>query len=72
MLKSEIKELINNCSQHVSDKLNNTPTVSKKSYIDDKILNLVIKNPYKFASSIPDNIEEQHTFLYKIILKLRN
>lgn len=72
MLKNEVKELINNCSQHVSDKLNNTPTVSKKSYIDDKILNLVIKNPYKFASSIPNNAEDQHTFLYKIILKLRN
>ena len=72
MLKSEIKELINNCSKHVSDKLNNTPTVSRKSYIDDKILNLVIKNPYKFASSIPNNNEDQHTFLYKIILKLRN
>ena len=72
MLKSEVKELINNCSKHVSDKLNNTPTVSRKSYIDDKILNLVIKNPYKFASSIPNNNEDQHTFLYKIILKLRN
>jgi DNA topoisomerase-1 len=72
MLKSEIKQLINNCSEHVSDKLNNTPTVSKKSYIDDKILNLVIKNPYTFASSIPDSNEDQHIFLYKIILKLRH
>ena len=72
MLKSEIKQLIHSCSEHVSDKLNNTPTVSKKSYIDDKILNLVIKNPYTFASSIPDSNEDQHIFLYKIILKLRH
>ena len=72
MLKSEIKQLINSCSEHVSDKLNNTPTVSKKSYIDNKILDLVIKNPYRFASSIPDSNEEQHTFLYKIILRLRH
>jgi DNA topoisomerase-1 len=71
MLKSEIKELISNCSKHVSSKLNNTPSISKKSYIDNKILDLVIKNPYKFASSIPNSIEEQHIFLYKTIMKLR-
>jgi len=72
MLKSEIKQLINSCSEHVSDKLNNTPTVSKKSYIDNKILDLVMKNPYSFASSIPDSNEQQHIFLYKIILRLRH
>ena len=71
MLKSEIRDLINKCSEHVSNKLNNTPTVSKKSYIDNKILDLVIKNPYHFSKNIPDTIEEQHTFLYKIILRLR-
>jgi hypothetical protein len=68
----EIKQLIHKCSEHVSNKLNNTPTVSKKSYIDNKILDLVMKNPYSFASSIPDSNEEQHTFLYKIILRLRH
>ena len=72
MLKNEIRDLVKSCSEHVSDKLNNTPTISKKSYIDNKILDLVIKNPYKFASSIPDTMEEQHTFLYKIIMKLRH
>jgi len=72
MLKTEIRELVQSCSEHVSDKLNNTPTISKKSYIDNKILDLVIKNPYKFASSIPNTMEEQHIFLYKIIMKLRH
>lgn len=72
MLKTEIRDLVKSCSEHVSDKLNNTPTISKKSYIDNKILDLVIKNPYKFASSIPNSMEEQHTFLYKIIMKLRH
>ena len=72
MLKTEIRDLVKSCSEHVSDKLNNTPTISKKSYIDNKILDLVIKNPYKFASSIPNTMEEQHTFLYKIIMKLRH
>ena len=47
MLKNEIKELVTNCSKHVSNKLNNTPSVSKKSYIDNKILDLVIKDPHK-------------------------
>jgi DNA topoisomerase-1 len=72
MLKSEVRDLVKSCSEHVSDKLNNTPSISKKSYIDNKILDLVIKNPYKFASSIPNSIEEQHDFLYKIIMKLRH
>ena len=71
MLKTEIRELVKSCSEHVSSKLNNTPTISKKSYIDNKILDLVIKNPYKFSSSIPDTSDEQHTFLYKTIMKLR-
>ena len=72
MLKSEVRELITNCSEHVSNKLNNTPTVSKKSYIDNKILDLVIKNPYHFSKQIPDTMEEQHQFLYKIILKIKH
>jgi len=72
MLKSEVRELITNCSEHVSNKLNNTPTVSKKSYIDNKILDLVIRNPYHFSKKIPDTMEDQHQFLYKIILKLRH
>ena len=72
MTKTEINHIIKDCSEHVSSKLNNTPTVSKQSYIDNKILDLVIKNPYRFASKIPDDSEKQHKFLYNIILKLRN
>ena len=72
MVKNEVRELINKCSEHVSNKLNNTPSVTKKSYIDNKILDLIIKNPYDFSKKIPDTIEEQHKFLYKIILKLRH
>jgi len=72
MTKSEINNIITDCSEQVSSKLNNTPTVSKQSYIDNKILDLVIKNPYRFASKIPDSSDGQHKFLYNIILKLRN
>ena len=72
MTKSEINHIITNCSEHVSSKLNNTPTVSKQSYIDNKILDLVIKNPYRFASKIPSGDDAQHKFLFEIILKLRH
>ena len=68
----EKNEIIKECSIYVSNKLNNTPTVSKQSYIDNKILDLVMRNPRYFATNIPDNSDEQHKYLYKIILKLRN
>ena len=72
MTKSEVNHIITECSEHVSSKLNNTPTVSKQSYIDNKILDLVIRNPYRFASKIPDDSKAQHKYLLQIILKLRN
>jgi DNA topoisomerase-1 len=65
-------EIIKNCSEYVSSKLNNTPTVSKQSYIDNKILELLMRNPYRLSSMIPDSDEGRHKFLYKIITKLRN
>ena len=64
MTKSEINSIISQCSEHVSSKLNNTPTVSKQSYIDNKLLEIIIKNPYKYASKIPDSSNEIHKFLY--------
>lgn len=70
--KMETNEIIKECSEHVSSKLNNTPTVSKQSYIDNKILELVMRNPYRLASNIPDDSEGQHRYLYKIIMKLRH
>ena len=71
MTKGEVNQIISNCTEYVSSKLNNTPNVSKKSYIDNKILDLVIKNPYRFANLIPDNGEAQHHYLHKIIMSLR-
>ena len=68
---AEKNEVIRKCSEHVSSKLNNTPTVSKQSYIDDKILSLVMRNPYRIANMIPNTDEGRHRFLYKILTKLR-
>jgi len=68
----EKNDLVRKCSEHVSSKLNNTPTVSKQSYIDDKILELVMRNPYRLASMIPASDEGLHRFLYKILTRVRN
>lgn len=68
---SDIKNTIKSCSEYVSSKLNNTPTISKKSYIDNKLIELVMKNPKRIAEQIPESKEDQHKFLYKLILKLR-
>ena len=68
----EKNEVIRKCSEHVSSKLNNTPSVSKQSYIDDKILDLVMRNPYRLAGMIPTTDEGRHRFLYKILTRVRN
>ena len=68
----EKNEVIRKCSEYVSSKLNNTPSVSKQSYIDDKILSLVMRNPYRLAGLIPSTDEGRHRFLYKILTKVRN
>ena len=72
MIQSEINKIITGCGEHVSSKLNNTPTVSKQSYIDNKILDLVKKDPYKLASKIPGSSTGQHRFLANIIHNLRH
>ncbi len=72
MCISEKKNIIKSCSDYVSSKLNNTATISKQSYMDNKLLELVMRNPYRISSNIPDNKDLQHKFLYKLIIKLRN
>jgi DNA topoisomerase-1 len=71
MGNSDVRDVITKCSEYVSSKLNNTPTISKKSYIDNKLLALVMRNPYHIAAKIPDDKTEKHRFLNKMIMKLR-
>lgn len=66
MTKKQINNLVKNSSTYVSNKLNNTPTISKKAYIDPEILNSVLKNPSKFIQSIPNKKEDIHLYLTKI------
>lgn len=70
--QNEKNEIIRKCSEHVSSKLNNTPSVSKQSYIDNKILDVLMRNPYRLSSQIPNTDEGRHRFLYKIITRLRH
>ena len=67
MTKKRIKSLVKDSSIYVSSKLNNTPTISKKSYINPKILDIIIKNPNDFVNKIPYNKDKIHIFLQKII-----
>jgi DNA topoisomerase-1 len=65
------KQAVKSCSEYVSSKLNNTPSISKKSYIDGKLITLVMKNPVKLAEQIPADKDGQHKFLYKLFMKIR-
>jgi DNA topoisomerase IB len=71
MKTADVNSTVKSCSEYVSSKLNNTPSISRKSYIDNKLLALVMRNPYRIAAQIPNNKDDQHQFLYKLILKLR-
>ena len=64
MTKKQIGTLVKNSSKYVSDKLNNTPSISKKSYINPAILNKVLVNPSRFT--IPfQMIRKIFIFIYK-------
>lgn len=66
MTKKQINALVKNSSTYVSQKLNNTPSISKKSYIDPKLLNTILLNPSKFINQIPNNKKKIHTHLHKL------
>ena len=66
MSKKQINSLVKESSQYVSNKLNNTPSVSKKAYIDPDLLKMFLKNPSKFIQSIPDKKKDIHKHLQSI------
>ena len=69
MTKKQINTLVKNSSKYVSDKLNNTPTISKKSYINPSILNKVLINPSRFIDTIPNDKKNIHIFLKELMSK---
>ena len=69
MNKKQKKELVKNCTIFVSEKLNNTPGISKKSYINSNLLEMVVNEPIHFAKKIPSEREKLHSYLKKLIVK---
>lgn len=43
--QTQRRKYIQECCQHVANKLHNTPAITRKSYIDDRLINNFIKNP---------------------------
>lgn len=69
MTKKQIQTLVKNSSKYVSDKLNNTPSISKKSYINPDILNKVLSNPSRFIQTIPDSKKDIHLYLQDLMTR---
>lgn len=69
MNQKQKKALIKNCAVFVSEKLNNTPTISKKSYINSNILEMMVNDPVPFVRKIPNEKEKLHDYLRKLIIK---
>lgn len=69
MTKKQIGTLVKNSSKYVSDKLNNTPSISKKSYINPAILNKVLVNPSRFIDTIPNDKKNIHIYLQELMSK---
>ena len=68
----DLKQVIKSCCEYVSDKLNNTPSISKKSYIDNKIFDVILKDPVKYVKHIPEDNAGLHRYLYKTIKQMRD
>jgi len=69
MNQKQKNELVKDCTVFVSEKLNNTPGISKKSYINSNILEMVINEPIPFARKIPNERDKLHDYLRKLIIK---
>lgn len=66
--KREQKQCVNDAVQYVSIKLNNTPGISRKAYVNNKMFNIILNNPKSFIKQIPRN--DIHQYLMKIMKKI--
>jgi DNA topoisomerase I len=69
MNKTQKNELVKKCSIFVSEKLNNTPSISKKSYINSNILEMLVNDPIPFVKKIPNGNNNLHDYLRKLMVK---
>ena len=65
--KKTLKEIVHQAIKHVSKKLNNTPSISKKAYVDNKLFQVIINNPKNFVNKIPE--DNLHKYLLLLIKK---
>ena len=64
--KKEINSLISSGTKYVSNKLNNTPTISKKSYINPKFIDLLKTDTRSFINSIPVAKSKMYMYLNNV------
>lgn len=71
MNQKQKKALIKNCAIFVSEKLNNTPGICKKSYINGNLLEIISNDPIPFVRKIPNEKDKLHDYLRKLIVKYK-
>lgn len=64
-----LSSAIKNAFKYVAFRLHNTPLISKKSYLNNKVLNHIINHP-RIITYIPLNYCDLHQFLYKLTIRL--
>lgn len=71
MLKDSrtLTSAIKNVFKYVAFRLHNTPIISKKSYLNNKIVEHIIKHP-RVITYIPKDYCQLHQFLYKLTERL--
>lgn len=67
--KTKIKSYLKRCCEYIANKLNNTPTISKKSYLDNQIVEIFTNNACDFINFIIKNNKLSNNVLLIKIMK---
>ncbi len=66
-------KLLRLCFDYVAERLNNSATISKKSYVDFEILNFFTQSPHTFVKYMKNNKTlSTHVLLLKMLKKIRH
>lgn len=68
--EKEHQKIIKNIIGKIAEQLHNTPTVSKKSYLDNNLIQIYFSNPNKFWLDIEKNQKNNHDNLEKLLTNL--
>lgn len=70
--KTKIKSYLKKCCEYVADKLNNTASISKKSYLDSEIIDIFLNNPCNFINYLAQHKNiSNNDLLIKIMRKIK-